>query len=204
MQEEADFYKTLAKPGTEALFKDRGSKFIGQAHPVINEEEVDTIVSDLKNKHNKASHVCYAWQLGKNYEHYRANDDGEPSNSAGLPIYGQLQSFEVTQVLVTVIRYYGGTNLGVGGLIQAYKTAAQLALEAATLVTRTITEELQLKFEYPLLHTVMRIIKEEQLDIATQKMELSCSINLSIRKNDLNRIKERFDAVFGIATLVVE
>ncbi|RXG32855.1 IMPACT family protein [Leeuwenhoekiella marinoflava] len=203
MQKEADFYKILAKTGEESLFKDRGSKFIGQAHPVKNENEVEAIVSDLKNKHNKASHVCYAWQLGKNYEHYRANDDGEPGNSAGLPIYGQLQSFDVTQTLVTVIRYYGGTNLGVGGLIQAYKTAAQLALEASTIVIKLITEELQLKFEYPLLHTVMRIIKEEQLDIAEQKMELSCLITLSVRKNHLNRIKERFNAVFGIEISII-
>lgn len=202
--QEIDCYKTLAKTGEETFLKDRGSKFIGQAHPVTNESEIDTIVSDLKNKHNKASHVCYAWQLGKNYEHYRANDDGEPSNSAGLPIYGQLQSFEVTQTLVTVIRYYGGTNLGVGGLIQAYKTAAQFALEESTIITKTITEELQLKFEYPLLHTVMRIIKEEQLDIAKQKMELSCLITIDVRKNDLNRIQDRFNAVFGIESSVIE
>lgn len=205
MQEESqrDTYKTITKTSAESLFKDRGSKFIGQAHPVRTEEEIEEVLTSLHQQHNKASHICYAWQLGKNYEHYRANDDGEPGNSAGPPIYGQLQSFEVTNTLVTVIRYYGGTNLGVGGLIQAYKTVAQLALETAKIVVKTITEELQLKFEYALLHTVMRIIKEEQLTIASQEMELSCAVTVSVRKNDLERIQKRFDAVFGIQTTIL-
>lgn len=198
MSTTSDIYKTIAKKSSESLFKDRGSKFIGQAHPVKDEAEIERILTELKNKHSKASHICYAWQLGENYEHYRANDDGEPNNSAGLPIYGQLQSFEVTQILVTVIRYYGGINLGVGGLIQAYKTAAQLALETAKIKTAVITEALQIDFEYALLHTVMRIIKEEQLTISSQEMELSCSITLAIRKKDLKRIKKRFDVVFGL------
>jgi len=202
-QTSRDTYKTIAKTSEESLFKDRGSKFIGQAHPVKSEAQVEEVLAALHQQHNKASHICYAWQLGKNYEQYRANDDGEPNNSAGQPIYGQLQSFEVTDTLVTVIRYYGGTNLGVGGLIQAYKTAAQLALETSKIIVKTITEELQLNFEYALLHTVMRIIKEEQLDIAHQKMELSCEVSVSVRKNDLERIQERFDAVFGIKTTIL-
>ena len=191
-------YTTVLKTGPETLFKDRGSKFIGQVHPVNSEEEIETALNAVRSNHNKATHVCYAWQLGADYEHYRANDDGEPGNSAGMPIYGQLQSFEVTNALVTVVRYYGGTNLGVGGLIQAYKTAAQEALAASKLVKQVITKEIELHFEYPLLHTVMRIIKEEQLDIASQEMNLSCKLNLSIPKKDLERIKRRFDAVYGI------
>lgn len=202
MEFQTDTYKTIAATSKESLFKDRGSKFIGQAHQVKDETEIEEILSNLKNVHPKASHICYSWQLGKNYDHYRANDDGEPNNSAGLPIYGQLQSFNLTFTLVTVIRYYGGTNLGVGGLIQAYKTAAQLALETSKIIERVITEDLRLEFEYELLHTVMRIIKEEQLDINSQNMQLSCEINLAVRKNDFKRIKERFDAVFGIKTSV--
>ena len=200
MSDNIDTYKTIIKTSEESLFKDRGSKFIGQAHPVSSESEIEQILLQLKTNHNKASHVCYAWQLGKNYEQYRANDDGEPNNSAGIPIYGQIQSFDVTEILVTVIRYYGGTNLGVGGLIQAYKTAAQLALESAKIKIKVITQSLNIQFEYPLLHTVMRIIKEEQLDIAKQEMHLSCSITVSVRKNAIEQVKERFDLVFGLKT----
>ncbi|MEZ7496031.1 YigZ family protein [Leeuwenhoekiella aequorea] len=200
MSDNIDTYKTIIKTSEESLFKDRGSKFIGQAHPVSSENEIEQILLQLKTNHNKASHVCYAWQLGKNYEQYRANDDGEPNNSAGMPIYGQIQSFDVTEILVTVIRYYGGTNLGVGGLIQAYKTAAQLALESAKIKIKVITQSLNIQFEYPLLHTVMRIIKEEQLDIAKQEMHLSCSITVSVRKNAIEQVKERFDLVFGLKT----
>lgn len=200
MFDNIDTYKTINTTSEESLFKDRGSKFIGQAHPVSSENEIEPILLQLKTNHNKASHVCYAWQLGKNYEQYRANDDGEPNNSAGIPIYGQIQSFDVTEILVTVIRYYGGTNLGVGGLIQAYKTAAQLALERAKIKIKVITQSLNIQFEYPLLHTVMRIIKEEQLDIVNQEMHLSCSITVSVRKNAIEQVKERFDLVFGLKT----
>ncbi|WP_405327973.1 IMPACT family protein [Leeuwenhoekiella sp. LLG6367-2.1] len=200
MSDNIDTYKTINKTSEESLFKDRGSKFIGQAHPVSSENEIEQILLQLKTNHNKASHVCYAWQLGKNYEQYRANDDGEPNNSAGMPIYGQIQSFDVTEILVTVIRYYGGTNLGVGGLIQAYKTAAQLALESSKIKIKVITQSLNIQFEYPLLHTAMRIIKEEQLDIAKQEMHLSCSITVSVRKNAIEQVKERFDLVFGLKT----
>ena len=198
MSDNIDTYKTIIKTSEESLFKDRGSKFIGQAHPVISENEIEQILLQLKTNHNKASHVCYAWQLGKNYEQYRANDDGEPNNSAGMPIYGQIQSFDVTEILVTVIRYYGGTNLGVGGLIQAYKTAAQLTLESTKIKIKVITQSLNIQFAYPLLHTVMRIIKEEQLDIVKQEMHLSCSITVSVRKNAIEQVKERFDLVFGL------
>ena len=138
--EEKDTYKTILKPGKETLFKERGSKFFGYAFPVKTEDEVKDYIEELKKKHHTARHFCYAWQLGKSYDSYRANDDGEPSNSAGMPIYGQLQAFDVTNVLVVSVRYFGGTKLGVGGLIQAYKTSAQLALEASKIVKRTIDE----------------------------------------------------------------
>ena len=148
MEIKKDTYKTITKPSPEVLFKDRGSKFFGYAFPVISEEEIKTNIEQLKKDHYNARHWCYAWQLGKEYENYRANDDGEPSNSAGVPIYGQLQSFNVTNILVVIVRYFGGTKLGVGGLIQAYKATTKQALEASIIVEKTIDELFNLKFEY--------------------------------------------------------
>ena len=131
MEAAKDTYKTIITASEEVLFKDRNSKFFGYAFPVTTEEEIREHLEQLKKKHHSARHGCYAWQLGKEDLHYRANDDGEPSNSAGMPIYGQIQSFEVTNILIVVVRYFGGVKLGVGGLINAYKTAAQMALEVA-------------------------------------------------------------------------
>ncbi|GHC54666.1 IMPACT family protein [Ulvibacter litoralis] len=196
---EKDTYKTIVKPSTETLFKDRGSKFYGYAFPVTNEDQIKEHIEQLKKTHHNARHWCYAWQLGKSYENYRANDDGEPSNSAGMPIYGQLQSFDVTNVLVVVVRYFGGTKLGVGGLIQAYKTGAQMALEASKIVERTIDEEFKLTFEYPEMNTVMRIIKDESLSIENQKMELSCEFEISVRKKDAERIFELFNNTYKVS-----
>ena len=196
--EEKDTYKTILKPGKETLFKDRGSKFFGYAFPVTSEDDVKECLETLKKQHHTARHFCYAWQLGKNYESYRANDDGEPSNSAGMPIYGQLQAFDVTNVLVVSVRYFGGTKLGVGGLIQAYKTSAQLALEASKIVLRTIDEKFVLKFDYPEMNTVMRIVKDENLKIVSQKLELDCEITLSVRKKDAARIFELFENTYKV------
>lgn len=196
---EKDTYKTIVKPSTETLFKEKGSKFYGYAFPVTNEDQIKEHIEQLKKTHHNARHWCYAWQLGKGYDNYRANDDGEPSNSAGMPIYGQLQSFDVTNVLVVVVRYFGGTKLGVGGLIQAYKTGAQMALEASKIVERTIDEEFIITFEYPEMNTVMRIIKDESLSIENQKMELSCVFQISVRKKDAERIFELFNNTYKVS-----
>ena len=196
--EEKDTYKTILKPGKETLFKDRGSKFFGYAFPVVSEDDVKDCIEELKKQHHTARHFCYAWQLGKSYESYRANDDGEPSNSAGMPIYGQLQAFDVTNVLVVSVRYFGGTKLGVGGLIQAYKTSAQLALEASKIVKRTIDETLTITFNYPEMNTVMRIIKDENLKIVSQKMELTCEFVLSVRKKEYERIFDLFQNTYKV------
>ena len=195
---EQDTYKTLIKPSAKVLFKNRGSKFFGYAYPVKNEEEIKQYLDELKKKHHTARHFCYAWQLGNNYEHYRANDDGEPSNSAGMPIYGQLQSFNITNCLVVVVRYFGGTKLGVGGLIQAYKTTAQLALEASKIVEKTIDDVFLIQFDYPEMNTVMRIIKDENLTIRHQKLELDCEIEISVRKKDANKIFEIFENTYKV------
>ncbi len=198
MDIEKDLYKTILSPSEEVLYKEKGSKFFGYAFPVISEEEVKEHLETLRKQHYNARHWCYAWQIGKSYEQYRANDDGEPSNSAGMPIYGQLQSFEVTNILVVVVRYFGGTKLGVGGLVQAYKTTAQMALEASDIVEKTIDETFILKFDYPELNTVMRIVKDEDLNIVSQNMSLSCEFEISVRKKEAKRIFDIFENTYKV------
>ena len=198
MASEKDTYKTIRNPSEEVLYKEKGSKFYGYAFPVTSEEQIKEQLELLKQQHHTARHWCYAWQLGMRYERYRANDDGEPSNSAGMPIYGQLQSFDVTNVLVVVVRYFGGTKLGVGGLIQAYKTAAQLALEAAPIVKRTINVDFVLTFEYPEMSMVMRMIKEAKLKIVSQALTIGCKIQISVRENEADRIYSLFTNTYKV------
>ena len=193
-----DVYKTIDKASTEALFKDRGSKFYGYAFPVTNEEEIKENIEFLKKQHYNARHWCYAWQLGIKYEKYRANDDGEPTNSAGTPIYGQLQAFEVTNILVVVVRYFGGTKLGVSGLIQAYKTAAKLALENSEIIQKTINEEFILQFNYSEMNKVMRIVKEEQISIINQKLDLNCMYTISVRKKEADKVFKLFNETYKV------
>jgi len=200
----SDSYKTITKPSPEVLYKEKGSKFLGFAFPVTTEDEIKEHIDNLRKEHHSARHWCYAWQLGKNYEHYRANDDGEPTNSAGMPIYGQLQAFEVTNTLVVVVRYFGGTKLGVGGLIQAYKITAKMALEASQIVSRTIDQVFLLEFEYPEMDTVMRTIKEENLKIVDQKMDLSCKIWFSIRESEADRVFNIFENTYKVGIKPVE
>ena len=192
--QEIDTYKTIEKRSPEVLFKDRGSKFLGYAFPLQQESAVKELIKQLKESHVKARHWCYAWRLGTEEStiKYRANDDGEPNNSAGQPIYGQLLSKEVTNVLVVVVRYFGGTKLGVSGLISAYKNAAELALSASKIVEKTIDVHFRLNFDYQHLNKVMRVIKEENLTIEHQKMELSCEMEISVRKNEAKKVKTIF------------
>tara|TARA_B100000497_G_C7687587_1_gene417058 strand:- start:1852 stop:2463 length:612 start_codon:yes stop_codon:yes gene_type:complete len=193
-----DVYKTIDKASTEALFKDRGSKFYGYAFPVTNEEEIKENIEFLKKQHYNARHWCYAWQLGMKYEKYRANDDGEPTNSAGTPIYGQLQAFEVTNILVVVVRYFGGTKLGVGGLIQAYKTTAKFALENSEIIQKTINEKFILQFNYSEMNKVMRIVKEEQISIINQKLDLNCMYTISVRKKEADKVFKLFNETYKV------
>ncbi|MCL6220125.1 IMPACT family protein [Zunongwangia pacifica] len=201
-----DTYKTITKASKEVLFKDRNSKFFGYAFPIKNEEEANVHLEELKSKHHKARHWCYAWQTGKEEQdvYYRANDDGEPSNSAGMPIYGQIQSFEVTNVLIVVVRYFGGVKLGVGGLINAYKSTAQMALENSNIVERTIDEVFEVHFDYPEMNIVMRLIKENNLNIIEQKLELDCKIYLSVRKKEAEAIFDKFDSTYKVGIKKVE
>jgi uncharacterized YigZ family protein len=196
---ENDSYKTILKPSEETLFKDRNSKFFGYAFPVLHEDDVKDCLEELKKKHHTARHFCYAYQIGIEDIKYRANDDGEPNNSAGMPIYGQIQSFDVTNILIVSVRYFGGTKLGVGGLINAYKTSAQLTLETSTIVEKTIDIFFQLNFEYDMMNKVMRIIKEKNITLENQKMELACEFIISIRKKEAENIFEIFDTLYKVA-----
>lgn len=182
------------------LFKDKNSKFYGYAIPVLNELDVKNNLEDIKSKHHTARHWCYAYQLGTRAAsiQFRANDDGEPNNSAGMPIYGQIQSFEVTNVLIVVVRYFGGVKLGVGGLINAYRTAAQLALEASEIVTKTINVKYLIAFEYKNMNKVMRVIKEKNLNIVDQKLELTCEIIISVRLKQSKNVYNAFKNIFGV------
>lgn len=193
-----DTYKTIEKPSEEILFKEKNSKFFGYAFPVTNEEQVKEFISQLKKQHHTARHWCYAFQIGTENIYYRANDDGEPNNSAGAPIYGQIQSFDVTNVLIVVVRYFGGVKLGVGGLISAYKTAAQMTLANSIIINKTIDIHYLLTFDYKNMNKVMRVIKEQQLTIISQKMEMNCQIEITTRKQNEEKVKEIFDALFEI------
>ncbi|CAM1365668.1 YigZ family protein [Tenacibaculum litoreum] len=203
-EEIKDTYKTITKPSEETLFKDRNSKFFGYAFPVFSEEDIKERLEELRKQHHTARHHCYAWQLGTEKIRFRANDDGEPSNSAGQPIYGQIQSFDVTNVLIVSVRYFGGTKLGVGGLINAYRTSAQLALEASEIVEKTIDIHYKLKFGYDMMNKVQRIIKERNLDIINQKLELDCEYTISVRKKEAESIFKVFDNLFKVEIKEVE
>ena len=193
-----DIYKTITKPSKETLFKDKNSKFYGYAFPVNTEEAIKSSLEFLRKKHYSARHFCYAWRLGVESVRYRANDDGEPSNSAGMPIYGQIQSFELTNILVVSVRYFGGTKLGVGGLINAYRSSAKLALESSIIEEKTIDIYFQLNFEYNLMSKVLRIIKENSININNQKLELNCELNISVRKSNSNKIFKIFDSLYKV------
>ncbi len=195
---EKDTYKTINIPSESVLFKDKNSKFFGYAFPISTLENVKTHIEKLKKEHHAARHWCYAYQLGTETIEYRANDDGEPNNSAGMPIYGQIQSFGVTNILIVVVRYFGGVKLGVGGLINAYKTTAQMALEHSKILEKTINIEYLIRFDYKNMNTVMRIIKEKHLNIINQTLEMDCQITISVRKKDAQSIFEIFNRLFEI------
>ena len=188
-----DTYNTIEKPFEGEVFKDKGSKFFSYAFPVSNEIQIKECIEELKAKHHKARHWCYAWRLGEEAVRFRANDDGEPSNSAGQPILGQLQSFDVSNILIVVVRYFGGTKLGVGGLINAYRSSAKLVLETSGIVEKTIDVRYRLVFEYEHLDKVMRIVKERNLTIEFQKMEMNCDFEISVRKKNAEKTKLDFE-----------
>jgi|TARA_B110000967_G_scaffold209961_1_gene268971 uncharacterized YigZ family protein len=199
-----DVYKTIKAPSKETLFKEKGSKFFGYAFPVASEDAVKETLEILRKKHHTARHFCYAYQLGIEKIRFRANDDGEPNNSAGMPIYGQIQAFEVTNILIVSVRYFGGTKLGVGGLMSAYKLSAKMALDASVILEKTINMMYTLTFNYDLMNSVMRIIKERNIDIVDQKLEIDCQYTIAVRKNDAEIIFTIFDTLYKVAIKVLE
>jgi uncharacterized YigZ family protein len=203
MAEFVDEYLTISKP-SEGLFKDRGSKFLAFAYPVSTEDEIKIIQEQLRSDYHDARHHCYAYMLGKDKDVFRANDDGEPSSTAGKPILGQIRSHDLTNILIVVIRYFGGTKLGVSGLINAYKTAADEALKNAKIIKKTLHDIYELKFDYPEMNEIMRIMKEEQIEQIDQTFELSCSITLALRKADVDKVLSKFDRVENLKIEFVE
>lgn len=200
-----DTYQTIAFESEEVLFKEKGSKFYGYAFPITNEEEVKPIIENLKKQHPHAVHYCYAYQLGTAPKiYYRANDDGEPGNTAGAPIYGQIQSFGLTNILVVVVRFFGGVKLGVGGLIAAYKTTAQMTLEVCEIVEKTIDVHFLITFDYKNMSKVMRVIKEKKLEITAQEMEIEEDSGLPIGKITTKTRKKNAETVFDIFDLMFE
>ncbi len=194
----SDTFKSIREPSTEVLFKEKNSKFFGYAFPVLSEDDVALHLKQLRKAHQSAGHFCYAYQLGTENIAFRANDDGEPSNSAGMPIYGQIQSYGLTNVLVVVIRYFGGVKLGVGGLVSAYKTTAQLSLQETDIVEDTIKVYYTVRCSYPNMGKVMRLIKEKNLTIVSHQMDLLCSIRFAVRKREAVSMYEIFMSIVGV------
>lgn len=193
-----DTYKTISQPSEEILYKEKNSKFYAYAFPVTTEDQVKNYLELLRKKHFGAVHFCYAYQIGTHAISYRANDDGEPSNTAGMPIYGQIQSFDVTNILVVVVRFFGGIKLGVGGLISAYRESAKMALEKCKIIERTIDIHYIITFDYKNMNKVMRIIKEKNITIISQKMNENCQIEIAVRKKNASIVLEAFQSLFEV------
>lgn len=189
-----DTYKTIKKP-SEGLFKEKGSKFIAYAYPVTNEEEVKLLVSKLRALHSKARHFCWAWRWSTDRSIYRINDDGEPAGTAGRPILNTLLSNDLTNILVVVVRYFGGTLLGVPGLIHAYKSSTIDALNNAQIIEKTINDRYKITFEYLNMNEVMKTIKEEEILINAQTFDTICSMEIEVRKSKLNKILGRLEVI---------
>ena len=187
-----DTYLTISSV-SEALYKDKGSKFYAFAYPVQTIEQIKEILAEKRKEYYDARHVCYAYMLGYERNQFRANDDGEPSGTAGRPILGQINSSNLTDILIIVVRYFGGTLLGTSGLIQAYKTSAAEAIAAATIEERIVEKTFVSKFGYQDLNAVMRIMKDFDLAIVNQIQEMDCTLYFRIRLGDIERVRDRFD-----------
>ncbi len=195
-----DKYLTISAPA-EGLYKEKGSKFIAFAIPVTNVEQIKEILETKRKEHHDARHVCYAYMLGVDKTDFRSNDDGEPSGTAGRPILGSLLSAGVTNVLIAVVRYFGGTKLGTSGLINAYKVASADALENAEIIEKTVDEEIHVTFDYLVMNDVMKIIKDVAPQVLSQEFDNDCKMVLSIRKGDAPNLIERLRKV---ESLIIE
>lgn len=192
-----DTYLTIEEP-SEGLFRDKGSKFIAYAYPFREETAIKDIVAEVRASHPKARHHCWAYRLTPDRSVFRLNDDGEPSGTAGRPILNSLLSKDITNVLIIVVRYFGGTLLGVPGLINAYKTAAQEALNTAKIVEKTVNDVYRITFDYLHMNDVMRVVKEENLPIRKQEFDNNCALEIEVRKLLVNQIVQKLDKLDGI------
>lgn len=193
-----DTYKTISTP-TEGIFKDRGSKFLAYAYPIVYENEVKPLVENLKKEHFKAVHHCYAYRLGLDRSNFRVNDDGEPSGTAGKPILNTLLSQEITNVLVVVVRYFGGTLLGVSGLINAYKSATIEAMAVADIIEKTVNDVYNVNFEFVQMNDIMKVVKEFGLKIRNQTYDNQCNMELEFRKTLTNQVIGKLEKIDGIS-----
>ncbi len=199
----ADLYKTIQNP-SEGLYKEKGSKFLAFAYPVSTVEEIKERMAYLQKQFHDARHHCYAWRLGADMERYRVNDDGEPSGSAGNPIFGQIQSRELSDILVVVIRYFGGTLLGVGGLINAYRSATSDSFDQARIVELKVYNLIHVQFEYSQMNSVMKVIKDLDLGFENQDFDLSCSLTLKVWKRKMDRVWTQLSLIKGCKLSRVE
>ena len=194
---QTDSYKTI-QTTSEGIYKEKGSKFIAYAFPVTCEDDIKNEIAALKKEYYDARHHCFAYMLGADKKNFRANDDGEPSSTAGKPILGQILSSELTNILIVIVRYFGGTKLGVSGLIHAYKTAALDAISNADIIEKTVNDIYEIHFDYLVMNDVMRIIKEEEPLQIGQDFNLTCKIILSIRQSEVEKIIERFSKITSV------
>lgn len=192
-----DTYFTIDRPG-EAIFRDRGSKFLGYAYPLNSDQDIKAIVANLKHEHPKANHHCWALRWSTDRSVFRLNDDGEPSGTAGRPILNTLLSRNLTNVAVVVVRYFGGTLLGVPGLINAYRAAAELALNECKVIEKTVNDVYTLSFDYLQMNDVMKLIKEDNLEVLHQQFDNNCEIKLSIRKMQVNHVLGRLQKLSSV------
>lgn len=198
-----DVFKTIASP-SEGQYTEKRSKFLAFAFPVSTVDEVKDLLDEYQKKYYDARHVCYAYMLGHERLVFRANDNGEPSGTAGKPILGQINSNELTDILIIVVRYFGGVKLGTSGLIQAYKAAAAEAIAAAKIIEKTVDETITVAFEYALMNQVMRVVKEEEPAIVNQAFDNDCLMTLSIRASLMPRLRQRFEKVEGVRIVDVQ
>ncbi len=198
-----DLYRTIKEPA-EGIYKEKGSKFLAFSYPVSNEASIKEHLAMLQKLFHDARHHSYAWRLGPEKTHYRVNDDGEPSGSAGKPIYGQIVSRDLSDTLVLVVRYFGGTKLGIGGLIQAYRAATSDALDHSSIIECKVFDILKLEFKYEQMNSVMKVIKEKQLDIKDQQFDMNCSLVIKSWKRKTNEVLDTFSKLTSCKTTVIE
>lgn len=195
-----DTYLTIEAPG-EGIYKEKMSRFLSFAVPVVSADEALAYVEQYRKEYYDARHVCWAYMIGADRKCFRSNDNGEPSGTAGKPILGQINSANLTDILIVVVRYFGGIKLGTGGLIVAYRTAASEAIAACNIVERLIEDCVKIHFEYPLMNEVMRIVKEEQAAVVAQSFEMDCEMTLRLRRMAMPRLRERLENLRGVAIL---